>query len=135
MITILLLFASGMLGILTHNFMKIEKINRATNGAFNPAIFFRLEWPSIAISFCVLFACLIGREEIKELQFVGNWLALGFFGIGLAAQSIAYNFKSKSDGHIKSLTSTPASDPEPVEPDGTVYPSEETEKLITENEK
>jgi hypothetical protein len=87
--TILILLASGILGILTHNLMKIDKLNRRTDGCFNAKQFFKLEWASIMISFCVVSAALIGRYQISELYNAGKWLFLAFYFIGLGAQSIA----------------------------------------------
>lgn len=96
-----LLFGVGLLGILTHNLMKIDKLNRSANGKFNLRSFILLEWPSISISVIVLTVCLIARNEVKQLKAIGDWLGLGFYAIGLAAQSIAYYIKGKAEKETK----------------------------------
>lgn len=96
-----LLFVVGLLGILTHNLMKIDKLNRKTNGGFKIKTFIRLEWPSILISIIVVIVCLVARMEVKQLKAIGNWLALGFFAIGLAAQSVAYFIKGKAEKNLE----------------------------------
>lgn len=92
-----LLFAVGCLGILTHNLMKIDRLNRKENGNFKFWGFARLEWPSIFISVIVVIVALIARMEVKQLRTIGNWLALGFYCIGLAAQSVAYFLKGRAE--------------------------------------
>jgi len=52
--TNLVLFALGLFGILIHNLIKVETINRQSEGHFNFKKFLSLEWPSIAISFSVV---------------------------------------------------------------------------------
>lgn len=91
------LLACGIFGILVHNLMKIEAINRKENGNFKLGPFFKLEWPSIAISLCVCIVALIARTEIRQLRELGNYLMLGFFAIGYMAQSIVYHFMGKAE--------------------------------------
>lgn len=95
-----ILFALGLLGILIHNLIKIESINRASTGNFNAKMFFRLEWPSITISICVVVVCLLVKHEIKKLEAVGEWLGLSFVAFGYMAQSIVYKFLSKVEKNI-----------------------------------
>lgn len=98
--TILMLLCAGLFGILTHNLIKIDKILRATGGEFQPKQFFKLEWASIGISICVVVVSLMARTAIEELEAVGKWLAVGFFAIGLASQSVAYALKGRAEKFI-----------------------------------
>ena len=90
-----ILFALGFLGILMHNLVKVESINRQTQGNFKIWPFIKLEWPSIFLSLCVVFVCLIAKSEIKQLEAVGSWLGLSFVAIGYMAQSLIYTFIGK----------------------------------------
>lgn len=99
--TLSLLAISGLLGILVHNFMKIDALNRANPDKFNLLSFWKVEWASIALSVCFLIAMLIARTQIQELERVGKWLSVGFFCIGLCAQSIAYYLKNRTESEVK----------------------------------
>lgn len=104
--TVFNLMATGILGILVHNLIKINNINKRTDGQFKAGYFFRMEWASIAISLCVVIVCLIARNEVKQLREVGNYLMLGFFFIGLGSQSIAYTLSSRIEKKIESTNDT-----------------------------
>lgn len=98
--TIINLLACGLFGILVHNLIKINNVNKRTNGQFKPGYFFKMEWASILISISVVIVCLIARNEVKQLKEVGNYLMLGFFFIGLGSQSIAYALSSRIEKKI-----------------------------------
>lgn len=98
---LLTLFGCGIFGILVHNLIKIDQINRKLDGGFKFSPFMRLEWPSIVISFCVVCVALIARTEIKQLKELGNYLMLGFFAIGYMAQSIVYHFMGKAEKKLQ----------------------------------
>lgn len=95
--TTLMLMALGLFGIIIHNLVKINEINRRNNGDFKFGPFIKLEWPSIAISVCVVIVCLIARTEIASLKQVGGYLGLAFVAIGYMAQSIVYSFLGKAE--------------------------------------
>lgn len=95
--TNIVLFAAGLLGVLTHTLMKIDKLNRKSNGGFKFNHFIRVEWASLSLSVIVVIVALIARMEVAQLKAIGNWLALGFFAIGLSAQSVAYFIKGRSE--------------------------------------
>jgi len=94
--TNLILFGLGVFGIMIHNLIKVDSINRQTAGEFKLWPFIKLEWPSIAISFCVVIVALIAKNEIKQLDAVGGWLGLSFVTIGYMAQSIVYKVMGKA---------------------------------------
>jgi|SRR4051812_7664822 hypothetical protein len=99
--TTLILFALGLLGILIHNLMKIDGINRSTQGNFKFIPFMRLEWASIMISICVVIVALIAKGEIKKLQAASGYLGLAFVAIGYMAQSIVYHVIGKAEKKLQ----------------------------------
>jgi len=80
----LLLF--GVFGILIHNLIKIQELKKSNT--FQPHQYFGMEWPSIAISAIVVFAAILGKHEVKELEQAGKWLGLAYLTIGYMGQSI-----------------------------------------------
>lgn len=99
--TNLMLFVCGFGGILIHNLVKIGKINKANNGNFKFMPFFRLEWPSISLSLCVVIVCLIAKQEIKQLEQASKYLALFFVFSGYAAQSLVYAVLGKAEKKLR----------------------------------
>jgi len=99
--TNLMLFVCGFGGILIHNLVKIGKINKANNGNFKFMPFFRLEWPSISLSLCVVIVCLIAKQEVKQLEQVSKYLALFFVFTGYAAQSLVYSVLGKAEKKLR----------------------------------
>jgi hypothetical protein len=83
-----ILFLLGMLGVLLHNLVALNKINKTTNGSVKIREYLRLERFSIAISVILVFACVFCSQEIKQLEQVGNYLGLGFIAIGYMGQSL-----------------------------------------------
>jgi cytochrome bd-type quinol oxidase subunit 2 len=94
--TKIVLFLLGLLGIVLHNLIKLDGINRQSEGNINLWKYWRMERFSIIISVIVVVVCLIARQEVKQLQQVGNWLGLAFVAIGYMAQSIVVSFMGKA---------------------------------------
>ena len=94
--TILTLGALGLFGILIHNLIKLNNLNRANNGVLNLGKYLAIEKYSILISVCVVAVALIARTEIKQLESVGKWLGLAFVTLGYMAQSIVVTFMGKA---------------------------------------
>lgn len=94
--TILTLGALGLFGILIHNLIKLNNLNRANNGVLNLGKYLSIEKFSIMISVCVVIVALIARTEIKQLESVGKWLGLAFVTLGYMAQSIVVTFMGKA---------------------------------------
>jgi hypothetical protein len=86
----------GFLGILAHNLMKLNSINRDNNGDLNWKQYIKIERFSMLLSICVVIVCLMVKEEIKQLKQASNWLGLGFFAIGYMSQSIIVKFTGKA---------------------------------------
>lgn len=99
--TNLILFVCGVFGILIHNLVKINQINRKTNGGFKFKPFMQLEWPSWLLSLCVVSVCLIAKQEIQQLEQAGKWLALFFVLSGYASQSLVYSVLGKAEKKLK----------------------------------
>lgn len=95
--TNLILFAFGFGGILFHNLIKMDSINRANNGEFKFWGYLKLEKFSILISVCFVVICIMARTEIKQLEAVGNWLGLAFVAIGYMAQSLVIKYMGKAE--------------------------------------
>lgn len=91
------LFALGVLGILIHNFIKMDELNRKADGEFKLGQFIKLERFSILISLSLVTVALIAKSEVAQLDRVGKWLGLAFVAIGYMAQSIIYKFKGKAE--------------------------------------
>jgi len=93
---ILFLVAMGLLGVVLHNLVKLDSINRESQGSVNLAKYFAMERFSILISLIVVIVASLASQEIKELKLAGNYLALGFVAIGYLAQSILIKFMGKA---------------------------------------
>lgn len=87
----------GGLGILCHNLMKMNDINRKMDGNIHLWKYWKVERFSIALSVGVVFAAVIASREIKQLEQASKWLGLAFFSIGYMAQYIIVKFGNKTD--------------------------------------
>src|SRR5438552_11501059 len=94
------LLALGLLGIVIHNLVKMDELNRKQSGEFNFWPYIKVEKFSILLSFCVLVVCIIAKQEVKQLENVGKWLGLAFVAIGYMAQSIIVKYAGKADSYI-----------------------------------
>lgn len=103
--TLVTLAALGLFGILIHNLVKLNSLNREQKGEINIFKYWKIERFSIILSVCVVAVCLLVRTEIKQLESVGNWLGLAFVAIGYMAQSIVVSFSNKAQQFIESKSS------------------------------
>lgn len=93
----LLLFSLGLLGVVLHNLVKINEINKDPNkGTFRFNTYLKTEWASIAISAIVVFVAVLVKNEIKQLSIAANWLGVGFVAVGYMAQSLLISFMGKA---------------------------------------
>jgi len=90
----LALFGFGLGGILIHNLIKINELNKS--GKFAAAKYFGMEWASISISMIILFLCIMGKHEVAQLEGAGTWLGLAFTTIGYMGQSIFVKYMGKA---------------------------------------
>lgn len=101
MYTNLILFALGVFGILIHNLIKINQVNRSLDGNFKLMPFIKLEWPSISLSLCAVFVVLIAKHEVKQLEQVREWLGIFMVFTGYAAQSLIYATLGRAEKSLK----------------------------------
>lgn len=94
--TPVVLFALGILGILLHNLVELNKINRKTGGNAKIGNYIKLELYSILISILMVSSAVMVSQEIKQLESVGKWLGLGFIAIGYMGQSVLILFMGKA---------------------------------------
>lgn len=86
--TNLALMGLGLLGVLLHNLIEMNKINRAHEGNINIGQYLKIERFSIIISVIVCFVAVMVKSEIKQLEQIGNWLGVAFVAIGYMGQSL-----------------------------------------------
>jgi len=82
------LYALGMLGVLLHNLIELNKVNRSRSGNFKLLEYFKIEQFTVYISMIVVAVALIIKQEITQLAHVGKWLGLAFVAIGYMGQSL-----------------------------------------------
>lgn len=91
----------GLLGILLHNLVELNKINRdPTKRNFTIREYFKLEVFSILISIVVVIVALIVKFEITQLEVAGKWLGLAFMSIGYMGQSLLVFVMGKANKFI-----------------------------------
>lgn len=93
----------GLLGMLAHFFVKLDSLNRETQGVIDWKKFLRIERFAIIISLIVVIASAMLSQEVKELKIAGMKLGLGQLAIGYFAQSIAIKINSIGNKKIKNL--------------------------------
>ena len=99
--TLLFYFLGGLFGILVHNLIKLNKINKKQKGNTNLGEYWNMERFDILISISVVIVALIAQNEIKQLQTVGNYMMLSFFAIGYMAQSIVVSYAGRAENILK----------------------------------
>jgi len=95
--TNLTLFGLGVLGVLLHNLVELNKLNKNSKGNLNLKQYLKIERFSIAISLIVCFVALLVKSEITQLEQVGKWLGLAFMAIGYMGQSLLIWFMGKAN--------------------------------------
>lgn len=91
----------GLLGILLHNLVKMNDINKKAKGAFNFGQYLAMERFSIIISIIVVVVCLMISHEIKQLHDAGTYIGLAFFTIGYMSQSLLVKFTGKAEKFLE----------------------------------
>lgn len=82
------LFLLGLVGIVLHNLVELNKLNRSAKGRLQLKNYLKIESYSIAISVLMVFVALLIKHEITQLEAVGKWIGLGFMAIGYMGQSL-----------------------------------------------
>jgi hypothetical protein len=91
----------GIGGILLHNLMKMDEINKKKKGKFALSEYLAIERFSIILSVILVAVCVTVSQEVKQLEAVGKWLGLAFVAIGYMSQSIILKFSSKAEEKLK----------------------------------
>jgi hypothetical protein len=99
--TPLVLGLLGVGGILLHNLMKMDELNKKLKGKFSLSSYLALERFSIILSVILVVICVTVSQEVKQLEAVGKWLGLAFVAIGYMSQSIILKFSSKAESKLK----------------------------------
>ena len=100
------LFGLGLLGILLHNLVQLNKINKANPGKFSLLNYFKLEVFSIIIAIVMVFTAIIIKVEISQLEQAGKWLGLSFIAIGYMGQSLLIFVMGKANKVIEKEDTT-----------------------------
>jgi len=96
----------GMLGIILHNLVQLNKINRSSKGKVNGSRvkiieYIKAEIYSIIICILSVYVAILAKHEIKQLEAVSSWLGLAFVSIGYMGQSLLITFMGKVEDKIK----------------------------------
>ena len=95
-----MLFGLALLGVLLHNLIEMNKINRKENGNIKLGEYFKLERFSIYISIIVAFVAVMVKTEIKQIEQAGKWLGVAFVAIGYMGQSLLIFVMGKAQKNI-----------------------------------
>lgn len=104
--TNIILFLLGVLGMVLHNLVQLNKVNRASNGSINLWKYLRMEIYSILITVIMVFCAIIIKTEITQLEQAGKWLGLSFIAIGYMGQSLLIWLMGKAEKTIGKTDST-----------------------------
>jgi len=98
--TTLTLILIGYSGVLCHNLIKMNTLNKKANGNFNFAQYLALEKFSILLSVIATTAAAFLSQEIAELAKAGKYLGVGMFSMGYLAQSLLVAWMGKAQKFI-----------------------------------
>lgn len=94
--TQLTLLAFGIAGILLHNFIKMDTLNKKEGANFSFVKYLKMERFSILVALIIVALSVVGSQEVRQLQLVGKWLGFGFVAIGYMGQSILIRYMGKA---------------------------------------
>ncbi len=94
------LFSLGVLGILLHNLIKLDELNRKLESKFSFRAYISRERFTILISFLVVLIAVFVKLEIKELDYAGKWLGVSFVAIGYMGQSLVLTVIKRIRGKV-----------------------------------
>ena len=99
--TPLILFGLGLFGVLFHNLIKLNSINRKNKGIVNISEYFALERFTIAISICFIGFLIVVKNEFTAVEYINKWIGTCFGLAGYLAQSLIVSFTSTTEAFIK----------------------------------
>ena len=94
------LLAFGIAGILLHNLIKMDTLNKKDGVNFSVWKYLKMERFSILIALIIVAVAVVGSQEVRQLQLVGKWLGGGFIAIGYMGQSILIKYMGKASKAI-----------------------------------
>jgi len=98
------LLGFAIVGVLLHNLVEMNKLNKQPNYNFKLLEYIKTEIYSILISVLVSGVCVYASQEIKQIQQVGNWLGLAFVAIGYMGQSLLIAAMGKAQKVVDNTT-------------------------------
>lgn len=104
--TPIVLFGLGMLGVLLHILVELNKLNKSSNCNFKLKQYFKLEVYSICISVITCIVAVFISQEIKQIQIAGKWLGLAFMAIGYMGQSLLIFVMGKANKIVRESNPT-----------------------------
>lgn len=87
MITSLILFIAGLLGVAAHAFKKTDERNKAQEPKYSIIDYWNDNKNGIITIIICLIVCAYYQNEIKQLEQLGTWLGLFFFALGYMGDS------------------------------------------------
>lgn len=98
--TPIVLFLFGVAGIILHNLVQLNKLNKDSKGRASLYSYLKLEIYSILISLVMVAVSVFTSQEIKQLEQIGKWLGLAFVSVGYMGQSLLIFFMGKAGNSI-----------------------------------
>lgn len=83
-----ILYLLGLIGVIVHNLVQLDKQNRAQNGELKLLKYWKMERFSIMISLIWLLGLTITSQEIEKIKNVGEYIGLAFIAFGYLGQSL-----------------------------------------------
>lgn len=91
----------GLAGVLLHNLVKLDTINRRAKGKVNFAQYIALEKFTILISLIiVVIGAFFLQHEMTQLEAVAKYLGFGFLTLGYFAQSVLVKLMGGASKYI-----------------------------------
>lgn len=97
----------GLVGVLLHNFVKMDSLNKQGKGKFSVIGYVQVEMFSILISVFVVGLCAYLSHEIRELEYAGKYLGLFFVALGYFAQSVLVKFTNRAQKMLDKTDTPP----------------------------
>lgn len=94
--TQLTLLIFGLAGILLHNLIKLDAINKEKKENFSFVKYLKAERFAILIAIIIVALSVRASQEIKQLAIIGKWLGFGFVAIGYMGQSLLVHYMGKA---------------------------------------
>lgn len=105
------LYGLAILGVLLHNLIELNKLNRNLAGNVKIGEYLKIERFSIIISLLIGLVALIVKTEIQQIEQAGKWLGLAFMAIGYMGQSLLIFFMGKANKVIEAKDEAPEEKP------------------------